>query len=102
MTAIAAERWVSIAAEFVELVSGRKNNCSQLASALAEADDLKLVREPMVCSGWSYGAMAEALAERDKLSSTGKPLAPAQMDRILQLLGLLGKPLASDQAWVAA
>ena len=85
---MAAERWITIAAEFVELVSGRQNNCSHLASALAEAKDLKLVREPMVCSGWSYLGMVEALAELDKLSSTGKPLAPSQMGPILQGLGL--------------
>lgn len=37
-----------------------------------------------------------------KLSSTGKPLAPAQIGRIFQRLGLSGKLLGSDQAWFAA
>ena len=47
-------------------------------------------------------AMADAPAGVGKLSSTGKPLAPAQIGRILQRLGLSGKLLGSDQAWVAA
>lgn len=46
--------------------------------------------------------MADGLASIGKLSSTGRPLAPAQIGRILKRLGLSGKVLGSDQAWVAA
>ena len=46
--------------------------------------------------------MADALAGAGKLSCTGRPLAPAQIGRILQCLDLSGKCLGSDQAWVAA
>ena len=35
-------------------------------------------------------------------NGTGRPLASAQMGRILQSLGLSGKLLGSNQAWVAA
>ncbi|KZR67394.1 MULTISPECIES: hypothetical protein [Prochlorococcus] len=55
----------------------------------------------MVSAGLSYMAMAAALVGVEKLSSTGRPLAPAQIGRILQRLGLSGKLLGSDQAWVA-
>ena len=55
----------------------------------------------MVSAGLSYRAMAAALAGVDKLSSTGRPLAPAQIGRILQRLGLSGKLLGSNHAWVA-
>ena len=37
-----------------------------------------------------------------KLSSSGQPLVPAQIGRILLRLDFLGKLLFSDQAWVAA
>ena len=67
----------------------------------AEAEDLRGVLEPMVSAVLSYRAMAAALAGVDKLSSTGRPLAPAQIGRILQRLDLSGKLLGSDQAWVA-
>ena len=57
----------------------------------------------MVRAGLSYMAMADALAGVGKLSSrSGRPLAPAQIGRILQRLGLSGKFLGSDQPWVAA
>ena len=46
--------------------------------------------------------MADALACVGKLSKSGRPLAPAQIGRILQRLGLSGKLLGSDQAGVAA
>ena len=70
--------------------------------AVAEAEGLRGVLEPMVRAGLSYRAIADALAGAGKLSSTGRPLAPAQIGRILQRLGLSGKCLGSDQAWVAA
>ena len=73
--------------------------CKQ--KAVAEAEDLRGVLEPMVSAGLSDRAMVAALAGVDKLSSTGRPLAPAQIGRILQRLGLSGKLLGSDQAWVA-
>jgi DNA invertase Pin-like site-specific DNA recombinase len=68
--------------------------------AIAEAEGLRGVLEPMVRAGLSYRAMADALAGVGKLSSTGKPLAPAQIGRILQRLGLSGKLLASNKTWV--
>ena len=186
---MASERGAVIAAEFVEVESGRKNDLPQLAAALAQAREekaviavakidrlardagfvLKLANESEkngmggfvfcdlpeidattsagrmvltmmasaaefearrisertmealaaakargVClGGYREGAaqkaserkkmaMADAPAGVGKLSSTGKPLAPAQIGRILQRLGLSGKLLGSDQAWVAA
>ncbi len=69
--------------------------------AVAEAETLRKV-VPTVRAGLSYTAMADVLAGVGKLSSTGCPLAPAQIGRILQRLSLSGKPLGSDQAWVAA
>ena len=70
--------------------------------AIAEAEGFCGVLEPMVRAGLSYRAMADALAAVGKLSSTGRPLAPAQIGRILQRLGFAGKLLGSDQVWVAA
>ena len=88
-------------------LGGYRPGAAQKASerkrkAVAEAEDLRGVLEPMVHSGLSYRAMAEALAGAGKLSITGKPLAPAQIGRIFQGLGLSGKLLGSAQAWVAA
>ena len=88
-------------------LGGYREGAAQKASerkqkAIAEAEGLRGVLEPMVRAGLSYRAMADALAGVGKLSSTGKPLAPAQIGRILQRLGLSGKLLGSDQAWVAA
>ena len=70
--------------------------------AIAEAEGLRGVLEPMVRAGLSYRAMANALAGVGRLSSTGRPLASAQIGRILQRLGLSGKLPGSDKAWVAA
>ena len=88
-------------------LGGYREGAAQKASerkqkAIAEAEGLRGVLEPMVRAGLSYRAMADALAGVGKLSSTGRPLAPAQIGRILQRLGLSGKRLGSDQAWVAA
>ncbi len=47
-------------------------------------------------------SMADALAGAGEVSRTGCSPAPAQIARILQCLGLLGKFLGSHQAWVAA
>lgn len=70
--------------------------------ATAEAEPLRGVLAPMVAAGMSYRAMAQALAGAGKVSSTGKPLAPAQVGRILQRLGFGGKPQGGDQRLVAA
>ena len=70
--------------------------------AITEAEGLRSVLGPMVCSGLSFRGMADALAGVGKLSSTERAFAPAQIGRILQRLGLSGKLLSSDQAWVAA
>lgn len=70
--------------------------------AVADAEPLRGVLAPMVAAGMSYRAMANALAGVGRLSSTGKPLAPAQVGRILQRLGLLGKALRGDLQLVAA
>ena len=86
------------------LLSGctTKKASERKQKAIAEAEGLRGVLEPMVRAGLSYRAMADALAGVGKLSSTGKPLAPAQIGRILQRLGLSGKLLGSDQAGIAA
>ena len=51
--------------------------------SIAEAGAFRGVLDPRVCADLSDGAMA-ALAGVGKLSTTGRPLAPAQMGRILQ------------------
>ena len=83
---------------------GAAEKASELKQkALFETDGLCGVPEPMVRDGLSYGAMADARALVGKFSSTGRrPLAPAQIGRILQRFGLSGKFLVSDQSWVAA
>ena len=86
---------------------GFREGAAQKASerkqkAIAEAEGLRGVLEPMVRAGLSYRAMADALAGVGKLSRSGRPLAPAQIGRILQRLGLSGKLLGSDKPWVAA
>ena len=68
--------------------------------AIADAEGVHGVIEPMVRSSLSYGAMADALAVVGKLSSTGKPPAPPHIGWIFQRLGLLGKSLGSDQVCV--
>lgn len=45
----------------------------------AAAEQLRGVLKPMVAAGMSHRAMAQALAGAGKASSTGKPLAPAQV-----------------------
>ena len=57
--------------------------------AIAEAEGLRGVLEPMVRAGLSYRAMANALANVGKLSRTGRRLAPAQIGRILKRLTLV-------------
>ncbi len=56
----------------------------------------------MVAVGVDYRATAQALSGVGKVSSTGQPLAPAQVGRILQRLGLAGKVQGGDQPLVAA
>ena len=46
--------------------------------------------------------MAYPLAGVSKFSRSGRLLVQAQIARILQRLGLSGKILGIDQAWVAA
>ena len=64
--------------------------------AIAEAEGLRGVLEPMVRAGLSYRAMANALAGVGKLSTTGRPLAPAQIGRILKRLGLVESSWTQD------
>jgi hypothetical protein len=61
---------------------------------VAEAEQLRAVLAPMVAGGMSSRAMAQALAGAGKVSSPGRPLAPALVGRILQRLGRVGKPQA--------
>jgi hypothetical protein len=70
--------------------------------AIAEAEDLREVLEPLIRAVLSYRAMADALAGVGKFSSTGHPLPSAQIGQLLQYLGLWGKLLGSDQVWVVA
>ena len=79
-----------------------KESAARRSQAVAEAEQLRGVLAPMVSAGMSYRAMAKALAGACKVSSTGKPLAPAQVGRILQRLGLAGKPQGGDLRLVAA
>ena len=46
--------------------------------------------------------MAQALAGASKVSRTGKPIAPAQVGRILQRLGLAGRLQGGDLQLTAA
>ena len=78
-----------------ERASLRKQN------AIAEAEGLRRVPEPKLPAGLSYRPLAGALDGVDRFSTTGRLLVPAQIGRILQRLGLFGKFLGSDQAWVA-
>ena len=71
-------------------------------NAIVEAEGLRGVLGPMVRAGLSYRAMADVVVGVGKLSRSGRPLAPAQIGRILQHLGLSGKRLGSDLAGVAA
>ena len=68
-------------------------------------DQVQLVALPPVAQGqgcaWWAGP-ADAFAGVGKFSSTGRPLAPAQIGRFFQRLGSSGKLLGSYQAWVAA
>jgi DNA invertase Pin-like site-specific DNA recombinase len=79
-----------------------RQSAARRERATAEAESLRGVLAPMVAAGMSYRAMAQALAGVGKVSSTGKPLAPAQVGRILQRLGLAGKPRGGDLLLVAA
>ena len=78
-----------------------RQSSARREQATAEAEALRGVLTPMVAAGMSYRAMAKALAGVGRLSSTGKPLAPAQVGRILQRLGRLGKSLGGNQPLVA-
>ena len=56
----------------------------------------------MLAAGMSYRAMAQVLAGVGSVSSAGQPLAPMQLGRILQWLGLAGKSQGVDLRLVAA
>ena len=56
----------------------------------------------MIRASLRYRTMADVLAGDGKFSRSGRPLAPAQIGRILQHLGLSGKLQGSDQNWVSA
>ena len=79
-----------------------RQSAARRSQAVAEAEHLLGVLAPMVAAGMSYRAMAQALAGVGKVSSTGRPLAPAQVGRILKRLGLVGKPQGGDLRLVAA
>lgn len=55
----------------------------------------------MVRPGLSYGDMADVHVGVGRFSRTRRPLATAQIGRILQCLGLSRKLLGSDQTCVA-
>jgi DNA invertase Pin-like site-specific DNA recombinase len=79
-----------------------RQSAARRERATAEAEPLRGVLAPMVEAGMSYRAMAQALAGVGKVSSTGKPLAPSQVGRILQRLGLAGNRRGGDPCLVAA
>lgn len=56
--------------------------------AAAAAERLRPVLEPMAAAGMSLRAMAAALAAAGTLNTKGAPLAPIQVSRLLQRLGL--------------
>ena len=82
--------------------SAPKKSSQRKLKSVADLEDLRRVLEPMGFFDLSCRAMADALVGVGKLSSTGRPLAPAQIGRRLQRLGLSGDPLGSDQAWFTA
>ena len=67
-------------------LGGYRPGAKRKEKAIAEAEGLSGVLEPMVRAGLSYRVMADALAGVGKLSTTGRPLAPAQIGRILKKL----------------
>jgi DNA invertase Pin-like site-specific DNA recombinase len=56
--------------------------------ATAAAERLRPVLQPMAAAGMSLRAMAAALAAAGTVNSKGAPLAPIQVSRLLQRLGL--------------
>ncbi|MEB3169313.1 MAG: recombinase family protein [Synechococcaceae cyanobacterium] len=79
-----------------------RQSAARRSQALAEAEQLRGVLAPMAAASMSYRAMARARAGVGKVSSTGRPLAPARVGRILQRLGLVGKPQGGDLRLVPA
>lgn len=76
-----------------------------MMASVAEFEALRIsarTREALASVGMCDRPMAQALAGVGKLSSTGQPLAPAQLGRILQRLALAGKPQGGDLRLVAA
>ena len=65
-----------------------KTNEAAKAKANSDAEQLRGVIAPMVASGMTLRAMADALANAGRTSSNGTPLAPATVSRIVQRLGL--------------
>ncbi len=70
--------------------------------AVTEVENLGGVLIPVLLFGFSSMAIVDALAGLGTLSTTGSPFAWEQRVLIPQRLGLSGKPLGSDQDWVAA
>jgi DNA invertase Pin-like site-specific DNA recombinase len=70
----------------------RANTITSNAAAKAKADNaaeqLRGVIAPMVASGMTLRAVADALAKAGRTSRTGTPLHPTQVARIIQRLGL--------------
>ena len=65
-----------------------KTNEAAKAKATAEAEQLRGVIAPMVASGMSLRAMADALAKAGRASRNGNPIHSAQVARIVHRLGL--------------
>jgi DNA invertase Pin-like site-specific DNA recombinase len=65
-----------------------KTNEAASQKATAEAEQLRGVIAPMVASGMSLRAVADALAKAGRTSRNGTPLTPTQVARMVQRLGL--------------
>lgn len=71
-------------------------NAARIAKAEAEAERLRPVLEPLVALGYSLTRIGDELARHGHLTKGGKGIAPAQVRRYLERLGLMtqqAKPL---------
>ena len=65
-----------------------RTNEAAKAKADSDAEQLRGVIAPMVASGMTLRAVAEALAKAGRTSRNGTPLHPTQVARIIERLGL--------------
>jgi DNA invertase Pin-like site-specific DNA recombinase len=63
-------------------------NAARVAKAVAEAERLRPVLEPLVALGYSLTRIGDELARHGHLTKGGKGIAPSQVRRYLERLGL--------------